>query len=103
MVNVLVIGAGAQGGPCASILAAEQNVAEVRLGDINLETAQRVRAKIDSLKIKPFQLDAGSPDEVISAAAGVDIIFNFTLIKFNATIMKAALTALIQSNSSKAW
>ena len=39
MKKVLVIGAGAQGGPCASILAGEESVKEIRLGDIDLALA----------------------------------------------------------------
>jgi malate/lactate dehydrogenase len=35
MRNVLVVGAGAQGGPCASILTAQAGVEEIRLGDID--------------------------------------------------------------------
>jgi saccharopine dehydrogenase (NAD+, L-lysine-forming) len=91
MVKVLVVGAGAQGGPCTSILAGEGKVTEVRLGDINLETAEKVTAKIGSEKIQPLKLDAGNLDEVVAAASGVDIILNFTLIKFNTIIMEAAL------------
>ena len=91
MVKVLVVGAGAQGGPCASILAGENNVSEIRLGDINLDTAQKVAARIGSDKIQPTKLDASNLDDVISLASGVDVILNFTLIKFNTIIMKAAL------------
>lgn len=91
MVKVLVVGAGAQGGPCASILAGEDNVIEVRLGDINLGTAQKVAAKIGSSKIHSIQLDASNLDEVVTAARGVDVILNFTLIKFNDILMEAAL------------
>lgn len=91
MVKVLVVGAGAQGGPCASILAGEKHVTEVRLGDINLDLAQKVTAKIGSPKIQPLKLDAINLDEIVAAASGVDLILNFTLIKLNTLIMKAAL------------
>ncbi len=36
MKKVLVAGRGAKGGPCASILAGEESVAEIRLWDISL-------------------------------------------------------------------
>jgi len=36
MKKVLIVGAGAQGGPCASVLAGDEDVAEIRLGDIDL-------------------------------------------------------------------
>jgi saccharopine dehydrogenase (NAD+, L-lysine-forming) len=93
MSKVLVVGAGAQGGPCASILAGEHNVDEIRLGDINLEIAKQVSAKIGSDKVHPIKLDASIQDDLIAAADDVDVILNFTLIKFNEIIMKAALTA----------
>ncbi|MFC1996293.1 saccharopine dehydrogenase family protein [Chloroflexota bacterium] len=91
MVKVFVIGAGAQGGPCTSILAGEERVNEIRLGDLNLGTAQKVASKIGNPKIKALQLDASNLDDVVATAAGVDVILNFTLIKFNTIIMKAAL------------
>ena len=91
MMKVLVVGAGAQGGPCASILVGEEGIGEVRLGDLNLEVAQQAAAKIGSDKVRPLKLDASRLDEVVAAAAGVDVILNFTLIKFNAIIMNAAL------------
>lgn len=91
MIKVLVVGAGAQGGPCVSILAGEDQVSEIRLGDINLDTAQQVAARVGSDKIRPLKLDASSLEELAAAATGVDLILNFTLIKFNEIIMKAAL------------
>jgi saccharopine dehydrogenase-like NADP-dependent oxidoreductase len=93
MKKVLVIGAGAQGGPCTSILAGESSVTEIRLGDIDLDMAGKVAAKIDSEKIVPLRLDASNKDELINAAKGVDVIFNLTLLKFNDVIMEAALFA----------
>ena len=40
MEKVLIVGAGAQGGPCAAILAGEESIGEIRLGDINLDFAR---------------------------------------------------------------
>ena len=90
---VLIVGAGAQGGPCASVLAGENSVEEIRLGDIDLDIARKAANRIDSVKVKPFNLDASKLDEVIKAAEGVDVIFNFTLIRYNDIIMKAALAS----------
>lgn len=39
MEKVLIVGAGAQGGPCASILARDEDVSEIMLSDINYELA----------------------------------------------------------------
>jgi saccharopine dehydrogenase-like NADP-dependent oxidoreductase len=91
MNKVLIVGAGAQGGPCAAILAGEESVSEIRLGDINLEIATKVAHRINSKKVRPLKLDASEKDELIKAAEGVDVIFNFTLIAFNDLIMEAAL------------
>ena len=91
MVKVLVIGAGAQGGPCASILAGEESVDQIRLGDINLEIAQNVADKIGCTKVQPIKLDASMKSDLLAAADGVDVILNFTLIKYNEIIIYIAL------------
>jgi saccharopine dehydrogenase-like NADP-dependent oxidoreductase len=93
MKRVLVIGAGAQGGPCTSILAGEPGVEEIRLGDIDLELAQKVAARVSSDKVTPVRLDASLEEQVIAAAEGVDVIINLTHLKFNDTIMAAAVSA----------
>jgi len=91
MNKVLIVGAGAQGGPCAAILAGEESVSEIRLGDIDLEIAKQVSNRIKSKKVRPQKLDASQKGELIEAAEGVDVIFNFTLIAFNELIIEAAL------------
>jgi saccharopine dehydrogenase (NAD+, L-lysine-forming) len=92
MSKILIIGAGGQGGPCASILSRDEQIAEIRLGDINIDLAKKVAEKIGSSKVKPIKLDAGEKDAVIEAANAVDAVINLTLINFNETIMEAALT-----------
>ncbi|MES0361076.1 MAG: saccharopine dehydrogenase NADP-binding domain-containing protein, partial [Anaerolineales bacterium] len=91
MKKVLIVGAGAQGGPCAAILAGEEGITEIRLGDINFDFAKKVASRINSQKINPLKLDASQKGELIKAAQGVDLIFNFTLIEYNSLIMEAAL------------
>jgi saccharopine dehydrogenase-like NADP-dependent oxidoreductase len=91
MERVLVVGAGAQGGPCASILSGESGVEEIRLGDIDGALAEKVAQKIGSSKVRPFRLDASRREEVIAAAHGVDVIINLTHLRFNDVIMGAAL------------
>jgi saccharopine dehydrogenase-like NADP-dependent oxidoreductase len=93
MKNVLVIGAGAQGGPCASILAGEPGVERILLGDIDLSLAQRATDRIDSIKVEPFKLDASNEAQVIAAAEGTDVVINLTHLKFNDVILSAALKA----------
>ena len=93
MKNVLVIGAGAQGGPCASILAGEPDVERILLGDIDLELAQKVADRINSHKVEAFNLDASDESQVIKAAEGTDVIINLTHLMFNDVILSAALKA----------
>jgi saccharopine dehydrogenase-like NADP-dependent oxidoreductase len=92
MNKILVIGAGGQGGPCAAILARDEQVSEIRLGDINFELAAKVAEKIGSSKVKPLKLNAADKEAVIAAAEGVDAVVNLTLIEFNDNILEAALS-----------
>jgi saccharopine dehydrogenase (NAD+, L-lysine-forming) len=91
MKKVLIVGAGVQGGPCASILARDENVSEIVLGDIDEGLARKARDKIGSDKITAIKLDAGNVDDVAAAAKGADVIINLTLTAFNPFIMEAAL------------
>jgi len=93
MKKVLVVGAGGQGGPCASILARDKDVSEVILGDIDLDLANKVKNKINSDKITAIKLDAGKVEGIERAAKGVDVIINLTLLEFALNIMKAALNS----------
>ena len=89
--RVLVVGAGAQGGPCASILSRDSDVSEIILGDINLNLAKRVADRIGSEKVVPKRVDASSLDSLVEAARGVDAVINLTLPRFNLNVMRAAL------------
>jgi len=91
MQKVLIVGAGGQGGPCASILAKDKDVAEIVLGDIDVELANRVKNKIKSDKINAVKLDAGKVEDIKNAARGADVIINLTLVQFNANIRQAAI------------
>ena len=91
--KVLIVGAGAQGGPCASILARDKDVSKIVLGDINLGLADKVKNKVKSDKITTVKLDAGKIEDIERAAQGVDVVINLTLVRFNAKIMKAAVNS----------
>jgi len=93
MKKVLIVGAGGQGGPCASILARDKGVSEIILGDIDLDLANKVKNKINSSKVTVIKLDAGKIEDIERAAKGVDVVINLTLIQFNANIMKAAVAS----------
>jgi saccharopine dehydrogenase-like NADP-dependent oxidoreductase len=58
MKKVLILGAGAQGGPCASILARDKDVSAIVLADINIDLANKVKEKIKSDKITTMEVDA---------------------------------------------
>jgi len=89
--KILIVGAGAQGGPCASILARDKNVSEIVLGDIDIDLVNKVKEKIKSDKITATRVDAGKVDDIERAARGADAIINLTLTAFNENIMQAAL------------
>ncbi len=87
----LVVGAGGQGAPCASVLSRDKDVSEIVLADIDLVLAKKVKDKIKSEKIIVKHVDAGKTSNLIKVAEGVDAIINMTLPRFNSNIMNAAL------------
>lgn len=91
MTKVLIIGAGAQGGPCTSILARDSEVSEIILADMNLELAEKVVEKIGSGKVTPLKLNAANVEDVTRAAKGADVVINLTLPDYDMNIMEAAL------------
>jgi len=91
--KILVAGTGAIGIVIASELAKNPEVEEVRLADINLQRAERIRDWLKSEKVSAHRVDAGKLDDVVRVAEGVDVIVNATLPRFNLTITNAALKA----------
>ena len=93
--KVLIVGAGGQGGPCASILSRDDTVEEIRLADLDLSVAQKVADKIGSPKIKIAAVDATKSSEVAKLADGVDVVMDFVMPWMAAYVMKGALTAKV--------
>ena len=91
MKKVLIVGAGAQGGPCASILARDKDISEIVLSDIDLDLANKVKDKIKSDKITTMKVDAGRAEDIEKAAEGVDVIINLIVTWFCSNIMRAAI------------
>ena len=91
--KILIVGAGGQGGPCASILANDRDVEEIRLVDIDITMAQKVADKIGSPKIQVGQVNATDVDEVAKSAEGVDVIIDLVMPWMASYVMKAALKA----------
>jgi len=71
-------------------LARDKDISEVRLGDIDVELANRVKDRIKSDKVTVLKLDAAKIEEVEKAAMGVDAVINLTVTAFCSNIMKAA-------------
>src|SRR5436190_3779362 len=68
MNNILVVGAGAQGAPCAAILARQQGVDRVLLGSSKLAAAAAVRDRIGSPKVTAAQVDGRDCAALVKAA-----------------------------------
>ena len=95
--KVLVLGAGGQGAPCASILARDKSVSELKLGDINLELAVKASDKINKMISRefviPIRVDAADPEDVASAAKGMDVLVDLVSSEFAHTVMAGAVKA----------
>lgn len=77
--KVLIVGAGGQGGSCASILARQNSVEEIRLADLKEETAKAVAENIGSDKVKTYSVNAMDPDDVARVAEGVDVVIDMVM------------------------
>ncbi|HWQ77532.1 MAG TPA: saccharopine dehydrogenase NADP-binding domain-containing protein [Anaerovoracaceae bacterium] len=93
--KVLIIGAGGQGGPCASILSRDADVEEIRLMDIKAEIAQEAAAHIGSPKIKTGTINALDPEDVAKAAKGADVVIDLVMPWMAPYVMKGALKAKV--------
>lgn len=91
--KALIIGAGGQGGPCASILSRDKNVEEIRLYDIDPAAAEKVASKIGSDRMKTGAVNATDSDDVARAAEGVDVILDFVMPWMASHVMRGALKA----------
>lgn len=93
--KALIMGAGGQGAPCASILSKDVNVTEIKLCDIDLGILEKVSAKINSPKLKIEKVDATSIESIVKAAEGMDVIIDLVNPAFFLTILKAAKEAKV--------
>jgi saccharopine dehydrogenase-like NADP-dependent oxidoreductase len=94
--NILIVGAGAQGAPCAAILAKQPGVSHILLGASKARDAAAVRDRIGSPKVTAAQLDAREPATVIAAVRStigeVDVVIDLTPSFCSRQVMRAALT-----------
>ena len=91
--KVLLMGAGGQGGPCASILSRDKNVEKIVIGDINTELASKIAEKINSKKIEVKRVDASKIDEIAKAAEGMDVVIDLVTAKYYFNVLQGALKA----------
>lgn len=91
--KVLIVGAGGQGGACASILSRQKEIDEIILADLKEETAKKVADNIGSRKIKTDSINATDPDDVARAAQGVDVVIDMVMPWMVKYVMQGALKA----------
>lgn len=91
--KVLLLGAGGQGGPCASILSKDKDVEKVIIGDINIDVATKVKDRIGNDKISVRRVDANNINEVSAAAEGMDVIIDMVTPIFYYNVLQGALKA----------
>lgn len=91
--KVIIIGAGGQGGACASILVRQACIDEIRLVDLKESIAKDVADHINSPKIITGAVNATDPDDVARAAKGVDVVIDMVMPWMVPYVMKGALKA----------
>lgn len=93
--NILIVGAGAQGAPCAAILARQPGVGRVLLGSHKLADAESVRDRLGSAKVAAAGFDARDPAAIarsVKESLGtVDVVIDLTPSFISIHVMEAAL------------
>lgn len=93
--NILIVGAGAQGAPCAAVLARQPAVRRILLGAKKLAAAAAVRDRIGSPKVVACAFDAEQPGTLIAAVREsmdtVDVVIDLTPSFCSLSVMRAAL------------
>ena len=94
-INILIVGAGAQGAPCAAILARQPGVGRILLGTHKLADAASVRDRLGSPKVVAAEFDARKPDSIVRAVreslGTVDVVIDLTPSFISEKVMEAAL------------
>ena len=85
----MIVGVGAQGSTIAKRMDEEPGVSEIICADYDRKAAQELSGSL--AKAKAIQLNAHEFDDVVSAAAGCDLIVNGLPLEFNLNVMEAAL------------
>jgi saccharopine dehydrogenase-like NADP-dependent oxidoreductase len=94
-INILIVGAGAQGAPCVAILARQPGVGRILLGTRELADAASVRDRLGNPKLVAAEFDARQPDAIARAVreslGTVDVIIDLTPSFISVHVMEAAL------------
>lgn len=93
--KALIMGAGGQGSPCASILSKDPEVTQIKLCDINMELLEKVKGRINSPKLVIEKVDAKNVEEIAAAAKGMDVIIDLVTPAFFLNVLKAAARAKV--------
>ncbi len=88
--KVSIIGSGYQGYGIAAVLLEDPKVTEIRLSDINLETANRIALELKNDKVSAHFVDASKVEDIVTVSKGVDLVVNATIPIFNLNVMEAA-------------
>ena len=91
--KILVMGAGGQGAPCASILSRDPDITAVKLCDINEALLEKVKARINSPILTVQKVDASKVKEIAAAAEGMDAIIDLVTPSFFMNVLEAAKLA----------
>jgi saccharopine dehydrogenase-like NADP-dependent oxidoreductase len=94
-INILIVGAGAQGAPCVAILARQPGVGRILLGTHKLADATSVCDRLGNPKVVAADFDARHPDAIARAArealGTVDVVVDLTPSFISVHVMEAAL------------
>lgn len=93
--NILLVGAGAQGAPCVAVLARDPRVDRILLGASKPAAAELVRDRLGSAKVTAVGFDARDPHTVVASVrntlGSVDVVIDLTPSFCSASVMRAAL------------
>jgi saccharopine dehydrogenase-like NADP-dependent oxidoreductase len=89
--KILVMGAGGQGAPCASILSKDPEITYIKLCDIDEKMLIKVKDKINSPKLYIEKVDASDPNDVARVAEGMDAIIDLVTPSYFTNVMEGAL------------
>ena len=90
--KVIVMGAGGQGAPCASILARDESVEKIKLCDINLPLMEKVKERIKSDKLVIEKVDASDVKNIANAMGGYDVVIDLLTERLFFNVYQAALS-----------